>query len=149
MVRVLLGAAVCVAVSLVGFWLRRRYLARAALYSDWQSFLVEVGEQIGYLLTPLPQIVRGYCEGHLGALSTALTNDRAPDCLRAEEWNDLKKVLDDLGDSDLEGQRSHLSLALSSAEEKARKARDEVGSKGNLYAKLCVILGLALWLLML
>lgn len=149
MVRVVLGALVCLAAVAVGIWVRRRYLARRKVFEDWQALLLSVGEQIGYLLTPLPTIVADFATHHPGALATGLTSGKCPPYLKEVEWQSVEEVLDSLGESDLEGQRARLTLAKTHADEWCKAAADEVKTKGNLYAKLCVVGGLAAWLLML
>ena len=149
MVRIILGGVVCLSAVFVGLYLRKRYAMRRTVYLDWQTFLVGLGEQIDYLLTPIPRYVEDYCARNANPLATALRSNQCPPCLKDSEWQAIRCALDDLGQSDYEGQRSRISLAKSRADEWCVKATDEVASKGNLYAKLCVIAGLACWLVML
>ncbi|MBO4535093.1 MAG: stage III sporulation protein AB [Clostridia bacterium] len=148
MVKIVLGAIVCIACVGAGLWTRKRYLARAKVFLDWQAFLVGAGEQIGYLLTPLPTIVKDFVAHRPGGLATGLDTGKCPPYLKEVEWGSIRETLDALGSSDLEGQRSRLALAKAHADEWCKVASDEVKSKGNLYAKLCVVGGLAVWLLM-
>ena len=149
MLKVLLGGVVCSCCVFVGFFLRKRYVARQAIYRDWQAFLVCLGEQIGYLLTPIPKIIADFRSSHPSLLANGLTDGKCPACLNEAEWAEIRAVLDEMGDSDLDGQRARIALAGEHAQAWLDKAQDEVGTKGNLYAKLCVVGGLALWLMML
>ena len=150
MPNLILGALSCAACIAFGFGLRSHYKTCYTVVADYCDLVAYIGEQITYRLSPLPDIMADFARVRQGALARALSrypevSARPP--VPAETWNHILSQIGDLGRSDLAGQASRLAQMTASAVAMREEAQSKV-VRGNLYAKLCVLGGVALMIAM-
>lgn len=150
---VILGGVVCACCLVLAYWLRLRYKKRTAIYADWLALVSGAQESIRYALVPLPKVLQDFGTRHPGELWQAVQSypslpEKGPQGLQPTEWQAIKEELQTLGLSDAAGQNDRLTPMVQEARQRLDTARQEEKSKGALYGKLCVLAGLAAWLMM-
>lgn len=151
MPNLLLGALACAACILAGAGIRRHYSTRCDAIDQWRGLLLYLQEQIAFRLTPLPTILADYAATRQDAVALAFKaypEMGRPQGVPDKQWQTMVQQMRSLGKSDAAGQSGRLALALAQADEWRQQAKQDLAQKGNLYAKLCVLGGLALWVVM-
>ena len=150
--RLVLAGAVCAACISWGWWQRVRYRRRLVVWQDMRAFLAYCDEQIGYNMAALPAICASFAALHpRSALSAAVC--AYPDLaevrsLPADEWQEMREVLLSLGKSDVAGQTGRLAYAKARVDKMCAAADSDSRRKGDLWAKLGALAGVALMIWM-
>ena len=143
-------AGVCVffSVALVGLWLKRRLMTKAAFYEDYYSYLIFVSEKISYERMPIPQIKTTFVQGKSSAFCRFLCGEKHFSPLSDEELRGISSYLEGIGKTDADTQISSLNAKV--AEIKRFTENDCVKFKkdGSLYFKLCVLLGIVAFIIL-
>jgi hypothetical protein len=115
------------------------------------SLITYIEEQIRFNMAPLPAIFADYaslyptsavgiaCRAYPQIEDVALPNG---------EWETVRQLLLSLGHSDVAGQTGRLSYVKAQLAAMRDAADSEMHSKGNLYAKLWVLLGVGMMIWM-
>ncbi len=147
MTSVFVGILAFFSASLVGMWLKKRSISKWKFYRDFQEYLLFAAEKISSERMPRAEIdaaFRSESKEFLGLLKG--TSEAFS--LKNEEILSVKEYLDSIGTSDAEAQLS--SLRGKSAE--IKRLLDTDGEKwrkeASLYFKLCVLVGVALFIIL-
>ena len=146
-----LGGVVCVCCIVVGRFARLRYQKRVDVMGDLVSLVAYIEERIRYDMASLPQICASFADMHLtsqvGAACRGYPDVTDVD-LPHDEWRQVKELLLGLGRSDVEGQAGRIAYVRSQMEAMRANAERDMVKKGNVYAKLWIVLGIALMIWM-
>ena len=152
MLRLILAGTVCAACITLGWWQRLRYRKRRDVWGDLRAFLVYCDEQIGYNMASLPAICASFAALHprsaLGAAVATYPRLGEVRWLSAAEWQEIRSLLLSLGKSDRAGQTGRLAYAKAQAEGGLERAAADSRKRGDLWAKLGVLGGIALMIWM-
>lgn len=155
MLNFVIGIALFALSSFFGLNYKKKCKERAKFYKELYEFNLHLSEQISYAKTPLPQIIisfamlkdslfAGLLKDFGKELNMGAQGDYAIKYIGENEKEEVLRFLRGLGKTDADNQL--ISLAEDKQWIKARKdsAENEEITKGKLYYKLAVILGIAL-----
>ena len=147
MATVLVGILVFFAAALVGLWLKKRLVKRADFYRAYYDYLTFALEKISYERTPIDDIVRDF-HSESAEFTDMLRGDAASAPLSDDKKLAVKGYLDSIGTTDAETQIASLRAKIA----EVKKVLDEDAVKwrkdGTVYFKLCVLIGVALFIIL-
>ena len=153
MLRLFIGAAAASVSLVVAYLVRRRYQLRLAWWAQYQQLLLALERQISLAHTPMPQVFADFCREGKGPLCAVLPSypelPASVNGLSSEEWTLMRDALISLGRTDFAGQAKLLATARLTADSRHATASAEAKGKGALISKLTVLLGMALFLILL
>lgn len=158
MLRLALALALFALSAYFGVHYKKRCSLRAAFYSDLYDFAIFLSEQIAYSKTPLPTIFRDFALGKTGAFSELINaysielaggtpEEYKLKFLNEAEKNEALVFFRGLGKADAERELAKLGENKQRIKSKKEITESEVKSKGKLYFKLAVIIGIALMII--
>ncbi|NCA67507.1 MAG: hypothetical protein EOM87_05530 [Clostridia bacterium] len=138
-----------------GLYYRRRCRLRAQLYAELYEFSLYLTEQISYSKTPLPLIFSTFSLGKNTEFAALLLEyskefeQKEPTEYALKHINDREKseilsFFRGLGKTDVDNQIKKLSEQKQWIKNKKEITQTEETTKGKLYFKLAVIIGIAL-----
>lgn len=155
MLNIAIGIVLFTICSYIGLRYKKKCTARAAFYSELFDFCLYLTEQIAYSKTPLPTIFRSFSLGKNSEISQLLL-DFCDELQQSEPKEYVIKYLNEyeisevliffrsLGKTDAENQLIKLAESKQRIKNKKELTQSEQTSKGKLYFKLAVIIGIAL-----
>ncbi len=146
-VSIFAGVCVFFSCALVGLWIKRRFLRKAAFYDDYYRYLVFASEKISYERMPVAEIVESFSIGEETEFYRLLKGEEVAPPITEKELSEVKKYLSAIGTTDADTQMSSLRGKCAEfkrfSEENCAKFRKD----GALYFKLCVLLGVVAFIL--
>lgn len=158
MLRFVLALALFALSAYFGLYQKKRCTLRAAFYSELYDFAIFLSEQIAYSKTPLPAIFQNFALGKTGAFRELLDvysgelAGKVPEEYKLKFLNEAEKnetlvFFRGLGKQDAERELAKLGESKQRIKTKKEITEAEVKSKGKLYFKLAVIIGIALMII--
>ena len=144
---ILVGICIFFSASFVGIWLKKRALKKLAFYHAYYDFLLFASEKIGYERMVYDEIVRSFhSDSH--EFAEILSGGDPSFGLPEAESHSVKEYLSGIGKTDADTQLS--SLRAKAAEIKSLLDRDGTKWKkdASLYFKLAVLIGVALFIIL-
>ena len=146
-VSVFAGVCVFFSSALVGLWIKRRSLRKAAFYEEYYRYLVFASEKISYERMPIAEIKASFSKGEETEFYRLLQGEEVSIPVTENELSEVKKYLSEIGTTDADTQVASLRGKCAElkrfSEENCAKFRKD----GALYFKLCVLLGIVAFIL--
>ena len=147
MASVLIGVLAFFSASLVGIWLKKRAISKWKFYHAFQEYLLFAAEKISSERMPRAEIDAAF-RGESKDFLALLKGGKEALSLKDEEVLSVKEYLDSIGTSDAEAQLS----SLRGKNSEIKRLLDTDGEKwrkdASLYFKLCVLVGVALFIIL-
>ncbi len=155
MLKLVFGIALFALSSFFGINYKKKCKERSRFYKELYEFVLHLTEQISYAKTPLPQIIKSFAmlkESVLGNLLKEYTVELekgeqleySVKYLNEREKQEVLSFFRGLGKTDAENQITSLGESKQWINSKKEHTQKEELSKGNLYYKLAIIIGIAL-----
>lgn len=159
--RIIGGGLLALIVCYIGVLIKRRYSLRYAFFKSANEFAKQLNSELSTLKTPVPDVAKSFLKTRKGEfesclgkwLEASLSYDKQREqifdisLLKEDEKRQMQAFFSPLGKSVLSEQISHISNFQKRFEEKASECEKESKRLGNMYFKLCVLIGLALLLI--
>ena len=142
-------AGVCVFFSsaLVGLWLKRRFLRKATFYEEYYRYLVYACEKISYERMPVAEIKSTFAKREDTEFYRVLHGEDAAPPISDAELADVKKYLSEIGTTDADTQVASLRGKCAELKRFSEGQCAKFKKDGALYFKLCVLLGVVAFIL--
>ncbi len=156
------GGLLALVACYVGVLVKRRYKNRVAFFKSACEFLSCASTELGMKKTPMPQIAQKFLQSRDGSFERTIAKwmdvarggkifdfecVEAPE-LKTEEKKQIASFFSSLGKTDLNDQLSLVAYYKNVFEQKRKTCEEESKKLGNMYFKLCALLGLALMLVL-
>lgn len=159
--RIIGGGLLALIACYIGVLVKRRYRQRYLFYKSASEFARSLHSELSTLKTPVPEVVKTFLKSHNGDfenmlekwLQTSLTYDKQNEeiydisLLKEDEKRQMQAFLSSLGKSVLSEQIAHINSFQKAFDEKMSECDAESKKLGNMYFKLCVLIGLAVLLI--
>lgn len=160
--RLIGGGLLALIACYIGVLIKKRYTQRQIFYKSANAFAKSLASELSTLKTPLPTFVKNYLQGKKGDFESVLERwletsaslnkgDRdifKISILKADEQMELQRFFQPLGKSVLSEQLAHITNFQKLFETRADDCEKDSKKLGNMYFKLCVLMGLALLLIL-
>lgn len=142
-------AGVCVFFScaLVGLWIKRRYLRKAAFYEEYYRYLVFASEKISYERMPIAEIKASFSKREETEFFRLLQGEEVDPPVTETELTEVKKYLSAIGTTDADTQVASLKGKCAELKRFSEENCVKFRKDGALYFKLCVLLGIVAFIL--
>lgn len=152
--RLIAGGLLALICCYVGLLIKRRYRAREALYKSAIDFCGLLSDELSAKKTPIPDVCNCFLQGRNGAFEDIIANMQngksiAEDkLLKREELAEINTFLSTLGTTQLKEQIAHIEGYKKRFEKKHAECEEQSKKLGNMYFKLCALLGVAIILIL-
>ncbi|MBO4478911.1 MAG: stage III sporulation protein AB [Clostridia bacterium] len=142
-------AGVCAffSAALVGLWLKRRLLRKAAFYEEYYRYLVYASEKISYERMPVAEIMASFSKGEDSEFYRFLKGENVTVPLSEKELAEIGKYLSEIGTTDADTQIASLGAKCAELKRFSEGQCAKFKKDGALYFKLCVLLGVVAFIL--
>ena len=144
---IVVGVCAFFSASMVGIWLKRRQTEKCAFYKDFYDYLSFSEEKIAYERMPLADIKRLF-HGESAAFRELLDGREVSLALPVEEILSVREYLDTIGTTDADTQLASLRSKCSELKKKLDGDVAKWKKESVLYFKLCVLAGVALFVIL-
>lgn len=159
--RIVGGGLLALVACYIGLLIKRRYRQRYLFYKSANDFAKSLSAELSTLKTPLPTVAKNHLQKQQGdfecvlekwlSMSTSLRIEgedifKIP-LLKVDEQRELERFFQPLGKSVLNEQLAHINGFQKLFENKMEECANDSKKLGNMYFKLCVLIGLALLLI--
>ena len=141
------GACIFFASSFVGIWLRKRCLRKAAFYRDYAGFLCYALEKIDCERMIVAEIIKTF-ESKSSDFSDLIHDKKCLAPLPDKELDDIRAFIGSIGKTDAENQIASLRSKSAESSRVTEKMCADLKKEGDLRFKLCVLLGAALFIIL-
>lgn len=141
------GVCAFFAAAVFGLWIKKRFVRRAAFYEDYYDYLLFASEKISYERMPLDELNARYCKRRSGDFSVYLREHDVA-FLREDEKIEVKSYLDTIGTTDADTQVASLSAKCAELKRFTENECAKYRKDGALYFKLAVLVGVAVFILL-
>ncbi|MDE5549172.1 MAG: stage III sporulation protein AB [Clostridia bacterium] len=164
MLKLSIGGILCFICAYLGIVGKKYYDKRYKYLADFNDFLLALIDGISYSKDRLPEISRKFLASTKGAFAKNLSEylsliemgqdkekiEKCFDCkyLKKGDKEYFKDFFLSLGKVDYDTQMSKLNLSKSEMEKMLAKAERDCKSTGNLFAKLGLLLGIAIMIIL-
>ena len=146
-VSIFAGVCIFFSCAFVGVWVKKRFLRKASFYEDYYRYLVYACEKISYERMPIAEIKATFPQKQGSEFYRYLLGENVEPALSEGELTQIGKYLSEIGLTDADTQISSLN---GKCAELKRFSDDECvkfRKDGALYFKLCVVLGIVAFIL--
>lgn len=159
--RIIGGGLLALIACYIGLLIKRRYRQRYVFFKSASEFAKLLNSELSTLKTPLPDVAKTFLQSRKGEfesllerwLDMSLSYDKNKDeifdisLLKDDEKRLVSTFFLPLGKSVLGEQISHINNFQKLFEEHACECEKDSKRLGNMYFKLCVLVGLAVLLI--
>lgn len=162
--RLIAGGLLALICCWIGVMIKKRYKDRLKFYTSVCDYGQMMASELSFKKTPIPQIAQKFTQGRSGEFERVLNEciSIAQDGkgaeyavekvtvahLKKEEKTELFDFLCGQGKSALDDQLATVAHYNESFEKKRKKCEEDSKKLGNMYFKLCVLLGIAIMLIL-
>lgn len=160
--RIIGGGLLALIACYIGVLVKRRYRQRYLFFKSASEFARRLNSELSTLKTPVPDVAKAFLKSHSGDfekmlekwLEKSLSYDKQSEdifdisLLKDDEKRQMQAFFSPLGKSVLGEQIAHICSFQKAFEEKTIECGGESKKLGNMYFKLCVLIGLALLLIL-
>lgn len=158
MLKMICGAILCVCISYIGLEIKKVYSIRVRYLEDYTVFINELIEEISFFKSPIGKFVDSIKEFKkkefrktLDEFGKAITENREfilkNIYLNKRDVEIIQNCFNAIGKTDAATQLTNLKNSKIYAEEMLKRAEKEYKTKGQLYGKLGILLGLAIMII--
>ena len=145
---VLAGAFAFFAAATVGLWIKKKAIRKAVFYEEYYEYLQYVSEKISYERMPIGELNANYFKKKNGLFAAYLRGEMSACPLREEEINEVKAYLDTIGTTDADTQIASLGAKCAELKRFTETSCVKYRKDGALQFKLAVLVGIALFILL-
>lgn len=161
--RLIGGGLLAMVACYIGVLIKKRYKQRQVFFKSASDFAKRLKSELTTLKTPMPDAVKSFLKDRKGEFEsvlekwlesaklldqTVLEKTLELPLLKSEEKSEVFAFLSPLGKSVLDEQIAHISYFQTVFETRAQECEKDSKRIGNMYFKLCVLLGFALLLIL-
>ena len=147
MITVFAGVLLFFSAALIGLWVKRRFIRKAAFYESYYRFLQYAWDKISYERMPIGEIKSSYCHGKSDEFCEYLQGESAAPPLSEGEMASIAKYLSSIGTSDADTEIALLSGKCSELKRFTEENCAKLRKDGTLYFKLAVLLGVVAFII--
>ncbi len=142
-------AGVCLffASALVGLWIKKRFVRKAAFYEEYYRYLVFACEKISYERMPIAEIKAAFFKGEQTDFIRFLQGQAASAPLSDKELVEIGDYLSKIGTTDADTQVASLKGKCAELKRFSEEQCLKYKKDGALYFKLCVLFGVVAFIL--
>ena len=146
-VSVFSGVCLFFACALVGVWVKRRFMKRATFYEDYYHYLGFALEKISYERMPIKEIKASFSKGEKSEFCRLLLGEESAPPILEKEISEVKTYLSEIGTTDADTQIASLNGKCAEMKRFCDQQCVKYRKDGSLYFKLCVLLGVVAFIL--
>ncbi len=158
MLKMICGAILCVCLGYIGLEIKKVYAVRVRYLEDYTAFINELIEEISFFESPIGKFVEGIKEFKkkefrktLDEFEKAVSESREfvlkNVYLNKRDVEIIQNCFNSIGKTDAATQLTNLKNSKIYAEGMLKRAEKEYKTKGQLYGKLGILLGLAVMII--
>lgn len=162
--RLIAGGLLALICCYIGVLIKRRYRDRVVFYSSAIDYAQAMLSELSLKKTPIPTIAQNFLSGRKGEFERVLNecssrqnagegydeilNSLRVPTLKSDEKKQVCAFLCERGKNSLKDQIAFVEYYKSLFEAKHKKCEDDNKKTGNMFFKLCVLLGIAIMLIL-
>lgn len=144
---ILAGVLLFFSTSLVGLWVKRRFIRKASFYESYYRYLQYARDKISYERMPIGEINTSYCKGKKDEFCDYLQGKTVALPLSEGEIDEVRRYLSAIGTSDADTELATLGGKCSEMKRFTEENCVKYRKDGTLYFKLAVLLGVVAFII--
>ena len=144
---IFVGICIFFSSSCVGLWVKKRYLKRLGFYQSYHDFLAYASDKIGYERMIFPEIVRTF-RSESKEFSELLFGGRPSISISDDALSSVIEFIASIGTTDADTQLSSLRSKSAEISSLLEKEGAKWKKDATLYFKLSVLVGIALFIIL-
>lgn len=160
--RLIAGGLLALVACYVGVLIKKRYKTRVEFFKSACNFTQTLSTELSMKKTPMPDVAQKFLQGREGEFEKTVENwmsyikrgeqitfeKMQIPLLKNEEKKQIVEFFSSLGKTDLQDQLAHVAYYQNLFLQKSKICEEESKKLGNMYFKLCVLLGIAIMLIL-
>ena len=142
---------VCISSTFIGIYVSKEIKNRERFFLEWIEYNKFLIQRISFFKEPIYKITKDFYKDRKDSLFVLLLkdyiNNKTINCFKKDKIK-IQEYFNTLGSLDYTNQLNYLKSELINLEEKYKEVKLDMKTKGNLYPKLGLIIGIALMILM-